>query len=493
MTVKRYVADTARECLRRVKEELGPDAIVVSNRQIEGGVEITAMSAASLEALSAQSAPRVAAGGSAAAYAAPAAGAASSYASVAAAPQRPVARSVPADGDDYTTEERKVMGETRKILGLSEDVGISATCARVPVVTGHSESVNVQTRDDLSPEACRELAQRAPDAAERRSWWEQAGDLYAAQSNWKEALDAFRQAGRRLKQAAALAGTGDPEAAANLMTDIQELYPLSAARYYRQAGERVAAERAAAGAHQAAYATQNAAAQTARTAASSQWPYWAIALIALGALAWYFLAGTDGHKVAELAPPPAAQPTRPVIDTTGLATPNLTVSGVDLGALVNSSIGGLRTALTGITDTASAQAAIPGSGAESRPMNRCGERTQSQRVACVWRAAASRARVVASSNSSVRNRPPNTKISQPPSSEVGMGATWYGTDAVNTAGTGAGPLGRMSRSARPGGGGRPRGTGSTATTIGRNPTGCNYQHPRQTQPGSPTPPWRTPA
>ena len=61
------------------------------------------------------------------------------------------------DGDDYTTEERKVMGETRKILGAGEDLRISATCARVPVVTGHSESVNVQTRDDLSPEACREL------------------------------------------------------------------------------------------------------------------------------------------------------------------------------------------------------------------------------------------------------------------------------------------------------------------------------------------------
>ena len=48
-----------------------------------------------------------------------------------------------ADGDDYTTEERKVMAETRKILGLGEEVGISATCARVPVFTGHSESVNV--------------------------------------------------------------------------------------------------------------------------------------------------------------------------------------------------------------------------------------------------------------------------------------------------------------------------------------------------------------
>ncbi len=66
------------------------------------------------------------------------------------------------DGDDYTTEERKVMAETRKILGLGEEVGISATCARVPVFTGHSESVNVQTREDLSPEDCRALLGDAP-------------------------------------------------------------------------------------------------------------------------------------------------------------------------------------------------------------------------------------------------------------------------------------------------------------------------------------------
>jgi aspartate-semialdehyde dehydrogenase len=66
------------------------------------------------------------------------------------------------NGDDYTTEERKVMAETRKILGLSEAVGISATCARVPVITGHSESVNVQTERDLSPDECRELLSSAP-------------------------------------------------------------------------------------------------------------------------------------------------------------------------------------------------------------------------------------------------------------------------------------------------------------------------------------------
>jgi aspartate-semialdehyde dehydrogenase len=65
------------------------------------------------------------------------------------------------DGDDYTTEERKMVRETRKILG-AEGIGISATCARVPVYTGHSESVNVQTRDELSAEDCRELLSRAP-------------------------------------------------------------------------------------------------------------------------------------------------------------------------------------------------------------------------------------------------------------------------------------------------------------------------------------------
>ena len=67
------------------------------------------------------------------------------------------------DGDDYTTEERKVMAETSKILGVSSDeLRVSATCARVPVVTGHSVSANVETSKDLSPEECRELLAGAP-------------------------------------------------------------------------------------------------------------------------------------------------------------------------------------------------------------------------------------------------------------------------------------------------------------------------------------------
>jgi aspartate-semialdehyde dehydrogenase len=65
------------------------------------------------------------------------------------------------DGDDYTTEERKVIAECRKILGLPE-LRITATCVRVPVMNCHSESWNIETRDDLSPSDCRALLAAAP-------------------------------------------------------------------------------------------------------------------------------------------------------------------------------------------------------------------------------------------------------------------------------------------------------------------------------------------
>jgi aspartate-semialdehyde dehydrogenase len=66
-----------------------------------------------------------------------------------------------APGEDHTDEERKLINETRKILGDGE-IAISATCVRVPVVNGHSEAVNVQTRRELSPERARELLEAAP-------------------------------------------------------------------------------------------------------------------------------------------------------------------------------------------------------------------------------------------------------------------------------------------------------------------------------------------
>ena len=55
------------------------------------------------------------------------------------------------EGDDHTDEERKMMFETRKILG-DESIKIAVTCARVPVRSSHSESVTLETREDLSVE-----------------------------------------------------------------------------------------------------------------------------------------------------------------------------------------------------------------------------------------------------------------------------------------------------------------------------------------------------
>ena len=51
MTVKRFFGESARDALRQVKAALGPEAIVISNKAVAGGVEIMAMSADSLEAL----------------------------------------------------------------------------------------------------------------------------------------------------------------------------------------------------------------------------------------------------------------------------------------------------------------------------------------------------------------------------------------------------------------------------------------------------------
>jgi aspartate-semialdehyde dehydrogenase len=66
-----------------------------------------------------------------------------------------------AEGDDHTDEERKLIDETRKILDDSS-IRISATFVRVPVLTGHSEAVNVQTREPLSPARARQLLAEAP-------------------------------------------------------------------------------------------------------------------------------------------------------------------------------------------------------------------------------------------------------------------------------------------------------------------------------------------
>ena len=57
------------------------------------------------------------------------------------------------DGKDgYSSEELKLLSETRKILGDPE-LQVSMTCTRVPVTVGHSASMLVETEEPLSPEA----------------------------------------------------------------------------------------------------------------------------------------------------------------------------------------------------------------------------------------------------------------------------------------------------------------------------------------------------
>ena len=54
-----------------------------------------------------------------------------------------------------------MMFETRKILE-DQSIGVAVTCVRVPVRVCHSESVNVQTREPISPEEVRDLLGRSP-------------------------------------------------------------------------------------------------------------------------------------------------------------------------------------------------------------------------------------------------------------------------------------------------------------------------------------------
>lgn len=61
----------------------------------------------------------------------------------------------------YTKEEMKMVHETRKIL-QDDTIGITATTVRVPVFYSHSESVNIETRERITPEDVRDLLESAP-------------------------------------------------------------------------------------------------------------------------------------------------------------------------------------------------------------------------------------------------------------------------------------------------------------------------------------------
>ena len=61
----------------------------------------------------------------------------------------------------YTKEEWKMVEETRKIMH-ADDIAISATCVRVPVFIGHSEAINIEFSEAMSPDEARRILAQAP-------------------------------------------------------------------------------------------------------------------------------------------------------------------------------------------------------------------------------------------------------------------------------------------------------------------------------------------
>ena len=64
------------------------------------------------------------------------------------------------DKDGYTKEELKMTNETKKIL--DEDIKVTATCVRVPVRTGHSESINIEFENLYDFEKIKKILTNAP-------------------------------------------------------------------------------------------------------------------------------------------------------------------------------------------------------------------------------------------------------------------------------------------------------------------------------------------
>ena len=62
--------------------------------------------------------------------------------------------------DGYTKEEWKMENETKKIL--DKNIGLTATCVRVPVRTSHSESVNIEFEKEYDLKTVKEILQKAP-------------------------------------------------------------------------------------------------------------------------------------------------------------------------------------------------------------------------------------------------------------------------------------------------------------------------------------------
>jgi aspartate-semialdehyde dehydrogenase len=69
----------------------------------------------------------------------------------------------------YCEEEMKMVNETRKIFD-NQQMRITATCIRVPVLRAHSEAINLELEKPFSPDVAREILSRAPGVKLVEDW-----------------------------------------------------------------------------------------------------------------------------------------------------------------------------------------------------------------------------------------------------------------------------------------------------------------------------------
>lgn len=131
---------------------------------------------------------------------------------------------------------------------------------------------------------------------------------------------------------------------------IASAMPSGFANHLSGTGVMDALEGGVRGGAQAVSSAASKAAGAARAAGSAgaKWLYWLVGLIIVAGLAWYFIGTREADRIAEQAR-----------QTVGQAVPSLTVGGVDLAGQFGTSLDAARSALGGITDPASAQAALP--------------------------------------------------------------------------------------------------------------------------------------
>lgn len=170
MNVQRFFAPDIRQALRTIKERLGPDAVILTNRKAEGGVEVIAATDYDEARLHEQAATAL--GKAVPGEAAPAAAASSKTEPPAAAPERAAA---PVEEPPALIEMRRELKSLRALLenqlsGLAwGDLG-----KRNPL---HAELLQRLMRLGLSATLCAEIAGRLPGTGDIERLWEQALDL----------------------------------------------------------------------------------------------------------------------------------------------------------------------------------------------------------------------------------------------------------------------------------------------------------------------------